>query len=59
MCCPYGWVLSLNSPDKVPFFSRFSINIGWLSRKWRKIAKMGPFPPNFTIKVGMTASFGN
>ena len=43
-------------------FGRFSINIGGLSRNWRKIARNGPwghFPPNFIIKVGMTATFGN
>ena len=40
-------------------FRQISINKGGLSRNWRKIAKMGGFPPKFIIKVGMTASFGN
>ena len=40
-------------------FGRFSLNKGGLSRNWRKIAKMGGFPPKFIIKVGMSASFGN
>ena len=48
-----------NSLNKGPFFGRFSINMGGLSRNWRKIAKMGRFPPKFIIKLGMTASFGN
>ena len=48
-----------NSLNKGPFFGRFSLNKGWLSRNWRKIEKMGGFPPNFIIKVGMSASFGN
>ena len=48
-----------NSLNKGPFFGKFSINEGGLSRNWRKIAKMGGFPPKFIIKEGMTASFGN
>ena len=48
-----------NSLNKGPFFSRFFLNKGGLSRNWQKIAKMGGFPPKFIIKVGMTASFGN
>ena len=44
-----------NSLDKLPFFGRFSINKGGLSRNWQK---MGGFPPKFIIKVGMTANFG-
>ena len=47
------------SKKKGPFFGRFSINKGGLSRNWRKIAKMGGFPPKFIIKVGMAATFGN
>ena len=30
-------------PNKGPFFGRFSINMGGLSRNWRKVAKNGPF----------------
>ena len=45
--------------NKGPFFGRLSINMAGLSRNWRKIAKNGPFPPKFIIKVGMKASFGN
>ena len=48
-----------NSLDKGPFFGRFSIKMGGFSRNWRKIVKMGGFPPKFIIKVGMTANFGN
>ena len=48
-----------NSLDKGPFFGRFSINMGGFSRNWRKIVKMGGFPPKFIIKVGMTERFGN
>ena len=57
MCRPYGWVLSQNSLNKGLYFGRFSINMGGLSRNWRKWPKMGRFPPKFIIKVGMTASF--
>ena len=32
-----------NSLNKGPFFGRFSINMGELSRSWRKIAKTWPF----------------
>ena len=46
--------------NKAPFFGRFSINMGGLSRNWRKIAEDGPFPAKkFIIKVGVKASFGN
>ena len=48
-----------NSRNKGPFFGRFSINLGVLSRNLRKIPKNGSFPPKFIIKVGMTASLGN
>ena len=54
-----GGFLGQNSLDKGPLFGRFSINMGGLSRNWRKMAKMGHFPPKFIIKVGMTASFCN
>ena len=54
-----GGFLSRNSLNKGPFFGRFSINMGGLSRNWRKMAKMGRFPPKFIIEVGMKASFGN
>ena len=50
---------ALNSLNKGPFFGKFSINKGGLPRNWRKIAKMGGFPPKVIIKEGMTASFGN
>ena len=54
-----GGFLGRNSLNKGLFFGRFSINMGGLSRNWRKIAKMGHFPPKFITKVAMTASFGN
>ena len=54
-----GGCLDRNSLNKGPFFGRFSINMGGLSRNWQKIAKMDRFSPKFIIKVGMTASFGN
>ena len=40
MCRPYGWVFGpklSKDLNKGPFFGRFSINIGGLSRNWRKI----------------------
>ena len=36
--------------------TKIGLSKGGLSRNWRKIAKMGGFPPKFIIKVGMTAS---
>ena len=54
-----GGFLGRNSLNKGPFFDRFSINMGGLSRNWRKIAKNGLFPRKFIIRVGMKASFGN
>ena len=44
----------------IQIFGRFSINIGGLSKNWRKIAKNGPFSAKFIIIVGMKAraSFG-
>ena len=48
-----------DSLNKGPFFGRFSINEGGLSRNWRKIAKIGGFSPKPIIKVGMMATFGN
>ena len=60
VCAAYMYgLLGQNSLDKGPFFGRFSINMGGISRNWRKIAKMGHFPPKFIIKVGMIESFGN
>ena len=57
---PPIWVgLCQNSLNKGPIFGRFSINMGGLSRNWRKIAKIGGFPPKLITKVGMTVSFGN
>ena len=38
-----GGFLGQNSLNKGPFFRRFFINMGGLSRNWRKIAKNGSF----------------
>ena len=43
MCRPYGWVWAQNSLTKGPFFGRFSINMGGLSRNVQKIVKNGSF----------------
>ena len=48
-----------NSLNKGSFFGRSSLEIGWFSRDWQKIFKMGSSPPKSIIKVGMTAGFGN
>ena len=57
---PPIWVgFSRNYLKKGPFFSRFSINMGGLSRNWRKMPKMGRFLPKFIMKMGVKASFGN
>ena len=42
---PPIWVgfFGRNSLNRGPFFGRFLINMGELSKNWRKIAKNGPF----------------
>ena len=40
-------------------FRQIFLKQGWVIQKLAKIAKMGGFPSNFIIKVGMSASFGN
>ena len=45
---PYNYL------NKEPFFGRFSLNMGALSRNCRRVSKMGGFPPKFIIRVGMT-----
>ena len=51
---PLKWVgfWVQNSPNKGPFFGRFSLNIGGFIQKLAKNSK-------FIIKVGMTATVGN
>ena len=46
-----------NSRNKAPFFGRFSINVGGLSRNWRKIAKNGPFSAEIHHKSGYDNKF--
>ena len=46
-----------NSLNKGPFFGRFSINMGGLSRNWRKIAKNGPFSAKIHHKSGYESKF--
>ena len=55
------WVgfLAQNFLNKGPIFGRFSLKMDRLSRNWQKSKKMGTAPPNFIIKLGVTASFGN
>ena len=48
-----------NSLNKGPFFGRFALDMGGLSRFWQRIVKNGCFPLKFIIKMGMTTSFGN
>ena len=54
-----GGFLGQNSLNKGPFFGRFSIHMGGLSRNREIYPKMGHFSPKLAIKMGMTASFGN
>ena len=46
-----------NSLNKAPFFGRFSINEGGLSRNWRKIAKNGWFSAKIHHKSGYDGNF--
>ena len=52
-----GGYLGQNSPNKGPFFGRFSINMGGLSRHWRKIAKNGSFAAKIHHKIGYDCKF--
>ena len=47
-----GEFLGRNSPDKGSFLGRFSINMGGLSRNWRKMAKNGSFSAKIHHKSG-------
>ena len=47
-----GGFLSQNSLNKGPFFGRSTINMGGLSRNWRKIAKNGLFSAKIHHKSG-------
>ena len=52
-----GGFLGLNSLNKGPFFGRFSINMGGLSRNWRKMAKNGPSSVEIHHKNGYESKF--
>ena len=52
-----GGFLGRNSLSKGFFFGRFSINMGVLSRNWRKIAKNGPFSAKVHHKSGYDRKF--
>ena len=54
-----GEFLGQNSVNKGPFFGRFFINMGGLSRNGQIQPKMDRFPPRFIIKVGMIGIFSN
>ena len=49
--------LSQNSLDKGSFFGRFPINMGGLSRNWRKIAKNRSFSSKIHLKSGYDNKF--
>ena len=50
-----GGFLGRNSSNKGPFFGRFSINMGGLSRNWLKIAKNG----SFSVKIHHKSGYGS
>ena len=52
-----GWFLGQNSQNKGPFFDRFSINMGGLSRNLQKIAKNGWFSAKIHHKSGYDSKF--
>ena len=63
-CCGYGYVPPIwvgfwaqNSLNKGPFFGRFSISMGGLSRNVRKIAKNWSFPAKIHHKSGYDSKF--
>ena len=49
--------LGQSSLNKGPFFGRFSINMGVLSRSWREIAKSGSFSAKIHYKSGYDSKF--
>ena len=46
-----------NSLEKGPFFGRFSINVGGLSRNWRKMVKNGSHFAKIHHKGGYDSKF--
>ena len=52
-----GGLLGRNSLNKGLFFGRFSINMGGLSRNWRKVTKNGPFSVKIHHKSGYDSKF--
>ena len=55
---PYGWGFwAQNSLNKGPFFGRFSIDMGGLSRNWRKIVKTGWLSAKFHHRSGYDGKF--
>ena len=52
-----GGFLGQNSLDEGPFFGRFSINMGGISRNWRKITKNGLFSAKIHHKSGYDSKF--
>ena len=52
-----GGFLGQDSLNKGPFFGRFSINMGGLSRNWQKIAKNGSFSAKIHHKSGCDRNF--
>ena len=53
----YGWVFRPNSLNKGFLFGRFSINMGELSRNWRKIAENGPVSAKIHHTGGYDSKF--
>ena len=54
---PYGWVFGPKFSKKGSLFSRFSINLGGLSRSWQKIAKNGSFSAKIHHKSRYESKF--
>ena len=52
-----GGFLSRNCLDKGPFFGRFSMNMGGLSKNWQKIAKNGAISAKIHHKSGYESKF--
>ena len=52
-----GGFFGQNSLNKGPFFGRFFIHMGGLSRNWRKIAKNESFSTKIHHKSGYDSKF--
>ena len=54
-----GGYLGPKFSEQGSLFRQIFLKHGLLSRNWKKLSKVGSFPPTFIIIVGMTATVCN